>query len=185
MKKIKILITILCVTFMALGVVSSAGAYFIYPDSGILDTSRWESADDDGIVDNPTCPSIPNIVGLSETWTQDDNLLWHWEEGTENTYFDVDLAGGSISADNLYLVVKDGKQLQPYWYIFDLNAVLVDYETAVWNGSDTLQLRNFWPLQGAISHVSICGSGNVSVPEPATLLLLGFGLIGLAGFRKK
>jgi hypothetical protein len=36
-----------------------------------------------------------------------------------------------------------------------------------------------------ISHVSEFNAGSAPVPEPATMLLLGSGLIGLAGFRKR
>jgi len=80
--------------------------------------------------------------------------------------------GGNIVA-NAYLFVKDGNQ-SPAWYLFDLSG---------WNGTETLNLSGFWPNQGAISHLSLFGSSQV--PEPATLSLLGMGLLGFAAAQRR
>jgi len=37
----------------------------------------------------------------------------------------------------------------------------------------------------AFDNVSIAPGGNSSVPEPASMLLVGLGLMGLAGVRRK
>lgn len=84
------------------------------------------------------------------------------------------VGGAYITGSPLYLYVKDGAS-NPAFYIFDISN---------WNGIETIYLNNFWPNRGAISHVTILGKVS-AVPEPATLILLGLGLLGIAGFRRK
>ena len=96
-----------------------------------------------------------------------------------------DPSGGTITYDggpivtDAFLLVKDGNQ-EPAWYLFDLTGTcpLLD-----WDGMETLELSGFWPGNGAISHVSLYGTQGV--PEPTTMLLLGTGLVFLAGFGRK
>lgn len=92
----------------------------------------------------------------------------------------ITYTGGDIVGQPAYLLVKDGKVPEepgdPSWYLFDL---------AGWNGTDDLILDGFWEgEQGAISYASLYGTTQ-PVPEPATMLLLGTGLIGLAGMGRK
>jgi hypothetical protein len=87
----------------------------------------------------------------------------------------IEYTGGrSIGGTDVWLLVKDGKQ-EPAWYLFDLDFL-------GWNGVDALTLSRFWPGNGAISNVYLYGT---PVSEPATMLLLGFGLIGLAAFGRE
>ena len=88
----------------------------------------------------------------------------------------ITYTGGSFISDNPFLLVKDGNH-EPAWYLFDLGDL-------GWDGMDTLELEDFWPGNGAISHVTLYGGSN-PVPEPATMLLFGIGLIGLAGMSRK
>jgi hypothetical protein len=197
MKKIKILMTIVCVMFMALGMVSSVSALTITPAT----TPLWSGSDPN----NPDATEVADIVGyggiLSLLYKQDvpdvgqpfppeeGSFASSYETAFLNDPYDPQdaiityISGPVISGSPLYLLVKDGNQT-PIWYIFDLNNVSPPSPSVGWDGTETLEIIGFWPDQGAISHVSIYGT-TTSVPEPTTLLLLGLGLVGLAGFRKR
>jgi hypothetical protein len=83
--------------------------------------------------------------------------------------------GPAIDCLSCYLAIKDGNQ-SPGYYFFNLSA---------WNGTESISLADFWPRQGAISHISIWGTTSASVPEPATLGLFGLGLLGVGLSRRK
>lgn len=94
------------------------------------------------------------------------------------------VSGLAITCPECFLVVKDGNQ-SPAQYLFDLGR---------WNGTEALDLRDFWPQQGAISNVAIWGGavvrpapGPSPAPEPATIALLGLALasLGFAIRRKR
>jgi hypothetical protein len=113
--------------------------------------------------------------------SEEKPLAGSYETTFSNTPSDPSAAeivwtGGSFLTGQMYLFVKDGNNY-PAWYLFDLTAL-------EWDGRETLELSGFWPGRGAISHVSFFG-GVSSVPEPATLSLLGLGLFGLAAIRRR
>ena len=76
--------------------------------------------------------------------------------------FDPGIAGGWD-----YAVVKFGN----YWAAFE--------DT----GNDNLLTTGLFRY--GVSHVTLFNGTSTSVPEPATILLLVSGLVGLVGFRKK
>ena len=84
------------------------------------------------------------------------------------------VGGDIISCPECFLLVKDGDQ-NPRWYIFDIGS---------WNGLVDIDIQDFWPDQGAISHVEIFGK-SANVPEPGMVALLSIGLLGMVVARRR
>jgi hypothetical protein len=184
MKKIKMLMTVLCMAFMVLGMISSASALTITPTTG----SPWTGSETKNLSATVVAGKVSYIGPLFVLYKQDvddgreeglfaSSYITTFSpmpdpKGAEIKY----VSGPYISVSPLYLYVKDGNHF-PAWYIFELSALS-------WNGTETIVLEDFWTNGGAISHVTILG-GTTSVPEPAMLLLLGLGLVGVAGIGRK
>jgi hypothetical protein len=82
-----------------------------------------------------------------------------------------------INCTECYLVVKDGRQ-NPAQYVYKIN----------WDGMMNIELTDFWPTMGAISHVAIFGGEGeegTSVPEPSTYLSLSTLLTGIFAAKRR
>jgi hypothetical protein len=132
---------------------------------------RWEVSENKALKSD----DVEEITGYTEL-----SLLYKNEVdggAEEGSYADdysttftpeYDPSGGTIVFDGEHFIdsettilqVKDGNN-DPSVYLFDISG---------WDGQQSIQLKDFWPEQGAISYVAIHGSEKV--PEPTTIASL-------------
>lgn len=126
---------------------------------------------------------LPYPLTLLGKWEVDDNSPddGHWDAGVDPG-FTGDFWGDSGTwaapsgfAEILYYSIKTGSSTNDGG--FELYHVEEGGLSGTWN-TDGLENRN-------LSHISFWSAGSTPVPEPATLLLFGTGLLGMAGFARK
>jgi len=172
----------------ALALVSNANAVLITPSSAPQytgaqgDTANKDAAAISAILGIPGLTELykQNVGENSDTGTYADSYLTTFanspsDPADADIIYDGAPDPSMAGIGNLWLFVKDGNH-DPSWYLISLVG---------WNGTETLQLRGFWPNGGSISHVAIYGGGRTSVPDGGTAaMLLGAGLAGLGTARR-
>lgn len=162
----KILILSLIAMFLVLAIVPVMADTLIVP----VDDSIYENPQ--GILPNSNPDTeelfLETILGL--TYNDPSVDFIHKEENYFATEEFKSLTNYDPGFAWLYAVVKvDGKN--DGWYAYQNDGI---------NG---LSVPTVGQYRYGISHVSFFGS--TPVPEPATLILLGLGLLGIAGIRRK
>lgn len=159
-----------------------AGPVYMFTAPGNITHNNYQTAED--LINNWFVTNNINYEAELEhlaTYDLEDDNVYSYPEESFTFSLETDNKLGSFTSIEpvKFLSVKGGKQYAMYWY-----------EVPVFEGtfsSSDLKVGN--GNIPAISHINLWTNNNTyndnQVPEPATLLLFGSGLIALAAIKRK
>jgi hypothetical protein len=144
----------------------------------LVDSSYVQSCIDAGVGNIGNGQNDDFLNAGNTGWTDitgDASFISFTQNGSTGTFsFDSSLwdDNGSIA-----LGFKFGTGNQPdEWFVYLLQDLV---------SSGTWEFVNVFGTGGGLSHITLYGGEGTTVPEPATLLLLGLGLLSLGFARRK
>lgn len=181
MKKMKAMLMVSWMSLMVLGMMSDANALQITISNYLANGDQTSQAQINTAIASyiGTATALYNADdnnGLVESGSLAASYATDFDPDTKPETATITYVTGPFINSQAYLLVKDGNH-SPSWYLYDLTAL-------GWTGTQPIVIEQLWPGGGNISHATIYGS-STAVPEPTTMLILGFGLLGLAGVRRR